>query len=507
YRIKSISYYESGLHKPLRKKTYSYADPNQVDRSSGVVDGKLGQLENTYSIESSDFLWTQGQNGGTSDLGVVDISWQVTHEGVRAELLRGGYVSYARVREKESGNGFTDYLYTSPKDYPSLSGTTGYPFIPSENRSYKLGLLTMKRVYDQASKIVSETENRYEFMVDIVATYLKIVDSGICEWKRFYDSYSQYVNRSPEGDRLPIDNNGDPRSFAAPSNCGTSYPVHVTGGVTNANDLRAGWAKLTYSRQTEFNYENNLTSSFSTKNYYVYNPMNFQLKEKRNSITRGGIAVDYYTSYYYPNDDITIPANQQLIDLNRVNELVMVEECILQASNDLNCKPLNVTKYKYDSFPDGLVEIKEIYQAVGDNNLIKEQTYLKYNRLGMPTWLSRRGDQHITYLWGYNNLLPVAKIINAAYPDVVGLINQGILDQLSHNAGELQAELDKLRQAGSLIDAEITTYSHKVGIGITSKQDANGLNTRYDYDGYGRLINSWDNDENLLRHIEYQLQN
>ncbi|MEM7110309.1 MAG: hypothetical protein AAF519_18930, partial [Bacteroidota bacterium] len=47
YRIKSISYYESGLHKPLRKKTYSYADPNQVDRSSGVVDGKLGQLENT----------------------------------------------------------------------------------------------------------------------------------------------------------------------------------------------------------------------------------------------------------------------------------------------------------------------------------------------------------------------------------------------------------------------------------------------------------------------------
>lgn len=52
--------------------------------------------------------------------------------------------------------------------------------------------------------------------------------------------------------------------------------------------------------------------------------------------------------------------------------------------------------------------------------------------------------------------------------------------------------------------AEMTTYTHLPGIGITSQTDSNGHTTYYEYDALGRLAAIRNNDRELLKSYQYQ---
>jgi YD repeat-containing protein len=53
-------------------------------------------------------------------------------------------------------------------------------------------------------------------------------------------------------------------------------------------------------------------------------------------------------------------------------------------------------------------------------------------------------------------------------------------------------------------DAQINTYTYSPLVGVTSKCDERNRLTFYDYDGFGRLLDSRDNDGNLLKVYNYQ---
>jgi hypothetical protein len=50
----------------------------------------------------------------------------------------------------------------------------------------------------------------------------------------------------------------------------------------------------------------------------------------------------------------------------------------------------------------------------------------------------------------------------------------------------------------------ITTFTHQLGVGLSSKMDANGQVTSFDYESTGKLETVKDHDGNILRHLIYQ---
>ena len=56
-------------------------------------------------------------------------------------------------------------------------------------------------------------------------------------------------------------------------------------------------------------------------------------------------------------------------------------------------------------------------------------------------------------------------------------------------------------------NAQMTTYTYDVLLGMASTMDANNVKTSYSYDSFGRLISVKDLDENLVKMFEYHYKN
>jgi YD repeat-containing protein len=66
---------------------------------------------------------------------------------------------------------------------------------------------------------------------------------------------------------------------------------------------------------------------------------------------------------------------------------------------------------------------------------------------------------------------------------------------------------ENLRNDPLMADAQITTYSYKPLVGISSQTDSNGQSIYYEYDDLGRLFRAMDSDGNLIQKIEYNYVN
>ncbi|MEM9931781.1 MAG: RHS repeat domain-containing protein, partial [Bacteroidota bacterium] len=90
------------------------------------------------------------------------------------------------------------------------------------------------------------------------------------------------------------------------------------------------------------------------------------------------------------------------------------------------------------------------------------------------------------YIWGYDDMYPVAKVENATYGQVTGTgVNLTVLNSLSSTTAAKQTELEKIRNG--LPDAMVTTYTYDPAVGLTSLTDPRGYTTYYEYDAFTRL--------------------
>ena len=134
-------------------------------------------------------------------------------------------------------------------------------------------------------------------------------------------------------------------------------------------------------------------------------------------------------------------------------------------------------------------------------------TVLSRDSFGNITSFKEKGQPEVVALWGYGGRLPVAVITNASVSDVTTLI--GGADAMDALAGETtpSAEytsiLSGLRTA--LQDANVVTYTHIPGIGVSSMTDEAGTTTCYEYDPAGRLTCIKDHDGNKTEEHVYCL--
>lgn len=141
---------------------------------------------------------------------------------------------------------------------------------------------------------------------------------------------------------------------------------------------------------------------------------------------------------------------------------------------------------------------------------IPEIEFLDYD--GKGNLLKSRGKNGIYtyYLWAYNSQYMVAKIESSANTTISVTVNDNNLsksDEFNAINNDVLYLKGLLTSYISNDDYMVTLYTYKPLWGMTSQTNPNGVTTYYEYDSFGRLRCTKDDDGNILKQYDYHYSN
>lgn len=226
------------------------------------------------------------------------------------------------------------------------------------------------------------------------------------------------------------------------------------------------WVRTAYAYNT-----NNLITSVETRDSY-------------------GSLIDSENTTYYTTSDLI---NRNWLSLPQTNTTTKKGQ-------------MNQVQYYYQTFGNLMLpqsaEIRPNGSSIADHK--RKIIYDQYDDTGNLIEFHMENETKTCVVWGYNKTLPIAKIENADYSQVLPYVNG--LQSLSNTGTEtdLITSLGQLREG--LPAAMVTTYTHIPGIGISTITDPKGNTSRYIYDANGRLTSSKDTKDKLLSEYEYHFR-
>ncbi|MDN5213345.1 hypothetical protein QQ020_14845 [Fulvivirgaceae bacterium BMA12] len=257
-------------------------------------------------------------------------------------------------------------------------------------------------------------------------------------------------------------------------------------------DNHSDWCYLNYETTTIYE-PGDINKSMATTKRYAYDDLINKLPTKityHNGTPSNQFGDIIETKYYYPNyftynsnpsDDSELGSNL-LRDAHKINQILKTEEYV---------EGLLVSKSEIEYGENGkLIPISNRTFANG-TNASKVELFHEYDLDGNLLEISRMHDIHVSYIWGYNNTLPIVKADGVDYTTLKTAFDA------------VNGDLEALRDHTSLTEAQITTYTYDPLIGMTSQTDPNGLTTFYEYDDLNRLKLIKDHEGNILQHYEY----
>ena len=133
--------------------------------------------------------------------------------------------------------------------------------------------------------------------------------------------------------------------------------------------------------------------------------------------------------------------------------------------------------------------------------------YVLFDNRGNIEHLRHKQSTDYAYLWGYQNQNALAVVQNAT-PTLVNTAlgsigsSRAALQSLT-SPSSLQSTLASLQSSSTLASAQMAFYTYHPIFGQVSQTSSNGLNTYYAYDGFGRLEQLRDHENNLRKQIGY----
>lgn len=267
----------------------------------------------------------------------------------------------------------------------------------------------------------------------------------------------------------------------------------VISRVTDHIDLIDYIPTFTYHSDIFLLKKKTITEYFGTeelKTEYVYDYDNIDHLQPTELSTISSEQQPLKTNYSYAPD----LGNQAMIDKNMTGIPLKTE---IFRDNE----KLSTEETTYKDWGSGLVAPEFVKTSKGQDNLEVRAKYNILDAKGNPLEVQQESGMVVTYLWGYNQTRPIAKIENATYSQV--LPYESNLQTLSNGTDEnaLRAALNSLRTA--LPNAMITTYTYKPLVGVSTITDPKGNKTTYHYDSFNRLQYVKDKDGNILSENEY----
>lgn len=215
-----------------------------------------------------------------------------------------------------------------------------------------------------------------------------------------------------------------------------------------------------------------------------------------------------------------------LLTSNRINEVIETEYYkgtnLLYASKN-HFRAFNNSAYRVDSITSAkAVGVTSIPSGDFESRL----KFHDYDYYGNILEVSQTDGTSTSYIWGYRQSQPIAKIDNATQAEVNAAIAQlpaayntlikiqaiSTNDNVrtigfseNNDEGKLRHCMNLLR--GLLPNALITSFTYDPLIGVTSITDSSGLTVYYNYDNYNRLESIKDFEGSIISAYRYNYKN
>ncbi|HEX7846589.1 MAG TPA: hypothetical protein VF476_12380 [Chitinophagaceae bacterium] len=154
-----------------------------------------------------------------------------------------------------------------------------------------------------------------------------------------------------------------------------------------------------------------------------------------------------------------------------------------------------INDYTAGSVPSSTLQLDSRYKT--------KLNFPLYDSKGNVLEVQKEDDIKEVFLWGYNGEHIVAKITNSDYSTASSYITQATLDNPSNDAA-LRSHLNALRT--NMPTKPVVTFTYLPMTGVTSETNMQNRTVYYEYDNAGRLRRIKDKDGNILKVIDYKIQ-
>lgn len=238
--------------------------------------------------------------------------------------------------------------------------------------------------------------------------------------------------------------------------------------------------------------KNGLNPVIDTTLYQYTNYVNRQLTNTLTSTSDGRWNSEQRK---YPNDYSSTPVYASMIAKNIINPVVDI-------ATYKTSTQLSEAKINYNDWGNGIFALASLQKSYYGGPLTTEGNINAYDKHGNVSQYTGKDQITTAILWGGpHGQFPVAKITGATYATVAA--NLGVVDTALYTMTEsaIRAQIDILRAA--LPAAQISTYTFKQKVGISSITDPRDNTSSYTYDTKDRLSVISDRDNNIVKKFDY----
>ena len=525
-RVKTIKSYESPTATPL-VKTYKYGtNESGYGRANFFLASYFfGSHQPCRWVETEE--WPDGTCKPNSSKTLNTYFSNPTND---IEGFDGSPVVYPIVTEYTgdnlSNNGKVVYMFSDKAD--AKTDAIGYGQAYFDSYQFVRGLLNNKMIYKNDGSnnyvLLSEERKGYQFFPYQWSTG----GVGLIVSKKIND----------EGSSSGDGNIG----LAGPDLCYHFDDIYNYN--FNNYNIVSGDNKLVTETSIVYD-QNDAAKSISTITSYAYDDLTHLGLNQTQTTNSAGETLK--TTITYPYNYTSSPYN--LMDISHIWDKT-ITETKFNGTTQLSQQTNNYASYSGSNYLPQTVSLQ-----IKNNTAETRALFNSYDIRGNILEMQKTNDVKQSYIWGYNNIYPIAQVINASVTDIfhtsfedadgnsadgdsktgkksrtggytkslAGLTDgQYILTYWSKSGStwslqsslvtvsagtytiSLSGQVDEVRFYPSA--AQMTTYTYAPLIGITSQCDANNRITYYEYDNFQRLKLIRDQDNNILKRFDYQYQ-
>lgn len=479
-RVTTIGYPDRGD----MSKRYYYGTLNNRDKSSAIFYSK----PKYYSL----FSFADGVSGADCS-GVL--CWVVSQSDImhssslsRLNVADGKILEYASVIESFGGdnyeNGAVVHEFSVAEDIPAqiIRGPAAHLFSPYTNSSiWGLGETSTTSYKNVSGTLVKTTQKEYVNYIDP---------------RKTIDNYYYFVKENKPNICPQYNSNGE---VVGP------YPIVHKNIQMARYYLTSVWKYL--KTEKEYQFDENGVNPVITQIDYTYDDLQYLTLTKRSFINSKG---ETFTEVFsYPHDFASQTPYAEMVSRNIVETVVQQVTSI--TNSQFTNKEISRVKTNYaiwtgngNAIPSTHISPVSVEKSVEQNTSVTELTFDFYDIRGNILQTTSKKEGVVSYVWGYKQKYPVAKIFGKGYLDVIAQsgLNEAIINTATLIDDQVvQAEVSKLRQ---LVNCQVTTSIYRYPFGQTCISDLNARNIFYEYDQFGRLIHIRDHDQNIVKKFCYK---
>ena len=236
---------------------------------------------------------------------------------------------------------------------------------------------------------------------------------------------------------------------------------------------------------------------------------NFHFQRTKTTVTESdGTSME--TKIYFPDDIASATSLSEGGVLENYDEIALLKSNQLyrpttpiQTTVLRDGSIVSVQRELFDAFENVILPSKT-QTAKGITAMEDRLIYELYDK-GKPLQMRKEDGTPISYIWGYNNSYPIAKIENATYDDLAAALPGISSSNQVKNLDESDVSLiNGLRTSNP--EFMVTTYTYIPLVGMTSFTDPRNYTTTFEYDAQSRLQKVKDGSDHIMMDYDYHYQ-